>query len=194
MKAHLNQVFVQILKHMSGNAIYPKAGAHQMAFNLARINTSLRKNYFNAFGTKSFYRCLQTSSIQLFSLKEILISSLHLPRQKHAVVPEPSLLVRTKSNAVEFLSNGCHADMFYIPHSSQFYILLTCSIPVVSMFILNQSRKQCGSGSDGFVRSQLIWIYGDLKKNTNTNPGSAGQGPMSRIYRKLEFVIAKLVM
>ena len=42
MKAHLNQVFVQILKHMSGNAKYPQAGAHQMAFNLARINTSLR--------------------------------------------------------------------------------------------------------------------------------------------------------
>ena len=30
--------------------------------------------------------------------------------------------------------------------------------------IFNQSGKQCGSSSDGFVRSQLIWIYTVFEK------------------------------
>ena len=54
MKAHLNQVFVQILKHMGGNAKYPQAGAHQMAFNLARINTSLRKITLKLLALRAF--------------------------------------------------------------------------------------------------------------------------------------------
>ena len=39
----------------------------------------------------------------------------------------------------------CHADFFHAPHSSPIFILLTSSIPVVSMNYINRSGKQCGS-------------------------------------------------
>ena len=50
----------------------------------------------------------------------------------------------------------------YVLHSSPIFLLLTCCIPVIMMYF--QSGKQCGSWSDGFVRSQLIWIYSVFMK------------------------------
>ena len=34
-----------------------------------------------------------------------------------------------------FMSNPCHAEYFYVLHSSNIFILLICSIPIVSMYI-----------------------------------------------------------
>ena len=34
--------------------------------------------------------------------------------------------------------NSCHADYFYVCHSSLIFILFTCSIPVVSIFFLTE--------------------------------------------------------
>ena len=51
-------------------------------------------------------------------------------------------------------------------YSSPMFILITCSVPFISMY-LQAEWKQCGPWSDGFVWSQLIWIYNVLIKKIN---------------------------
>ena len=52
--------------------------------------------------------------------------------------------------------NSCHADYFYVLHSSPIFIVFIGSIPVVSMNFKSVENRFC---SDGFVIIQLIWMY-----------------------------------
>ena len=66
-------------------------------------------------------------------------------------------------------NNPCHAESFYVLHSSPIFILITCSVPVIiSMYTLEAEWK-------------TVWILmpADLDLRCfqkMINPGSAGQG------------------
>ena len=70
-----------------------------------------------------------------------------------------------EADCLQFHSlNPCPAELFHVLRSSPIFILLICSIQVIRMYFFNQSGKECGSWSDGFIRRHLIWIHSVFNK------------------------------
>ena len=69
--------------------------------------------------------------------------------------------------------NPCHTEYFYVLHSSPIFTLLTCTIPIASMFFQSEWKTV-------WIKIRwLCWKPVDLDLQCfqkSVNPGSAGQG------------------
>ena len=70
--------------------------------------------------------------------------------------------------------NPCHAEYYYVLHSSPIFILLTNRIPVLSMFPITRVENSVDPVQMAADLDLQCFFVVFLKKRKN--PGSAGQG------------------
>ena len=109
-----------------------------------------------------YYVCVSSEeSVETARMHKLLrvfttVTTFHYSTKYLSCFPLLTLVLLPRFIFLEDLAvNPCHADTTLLPIS----ILITCSIRAVRAFSNRVSGKQCGSWSDGFARSQQIWIY-----------------------------------